>query len=43
MRILTKEEAKKMSIDFVYDKQDMAVAIIRKDFHDRYDILPKKK
>jgi len=41
MRILSKEEAKKIDVDFVY-KESNAVAIVSVDFDDRFEVLAKK-
>ena len=41
MRILKKEEAKKIDVNFVYNEGN-AVAIVDKDFDSKYKCLRKK-
>lgn len=42
MRILTKKDAKRIDVEFIY-KEGNAIAILDKDFDDKFDIIPKKK
>jgi hypothetical protein len=41
MRILTKEEAKRIDPYFIYNRGD-AIAIIRADFKAKFNIVPKE-
>ncbi len=43
MRILKLEDAKKMDIDFIYKTQGMSIAIIDRNFDDKYSITRREE
>lgn len=42
MRILSKEEAKKIDVEFIYRRGEV-LAITENDFNRRFDIVPKER